>query len=84
MPYVPAIKRKCELCGGEHRNRLMNICNECRFGNCIECGALLDGNKPRQYCLECYRERLASLVRYGRGGKKKVNPVPPPDTVQEL
>jgi len=48
--------RTCEKCGLPHKNRVCNMCNECRYGkNCMKCGK----EKNKEYlkyktCYNCY------------------------------
>lgn len=46
--------KSCELCGSSHRNRSINRCNNCRFGNCQECGCLLDPRPRLPMCMNCW------------------------------
>ena len=44
-------RRTCHICDKEHRNRVVNRCNECRIGLCDKC----DIRIPDQYdkCYKC-------------------------------
>ena len=36
--FCDAKGRRCEKCDEPHRNRIVNRCNDCRFGVCDDCG----------------------------------------------
>lgn len=35
-------RRTCSICGDEHRNRIVNRCNDCRWGLCDHCDKEID------------------------------------------
>jgi hypothetical protein len=44
-------RRTCSKCGEEHRNRIVNRCNDCRWGMCDYCDRTID---PKyRVCYNC-------------------------------
>ena len=69
MPYVKNPVKHCETCGEVHTNRVSNQCNSCRFGNCQECGCIIDdGNSRSTLCYDCYLLKLSLMRRKALGG----------------
>ena len=44
-------KKLCSICGEEHRNIIVNKCNDCRIGLCDICGC--DINEKYSKCYNC-------------------------------
>jgi hypothetical protein len=44
-------RRTCHICGEEHRNRIVNRCNDCRVGRCDDCG--IDIKSQYKKCWGC-------------------------------
>ena len=44
-------RRTCHLCGEEHKNRIVNRCNECRVGLCDKCDCEID--ESYKLCYSC-------------------------------
>jgi len=69
--------RSCEKCNAPHRNRVVNRCNDCRFGVCDDCGD--DCNSSYSRCGLCnYKKKVVIDVDddiCGCGAKK--NPAYP-------
>ena len=49
--FVRYNSRTCEECGEPHRNRIVNLCNDCRKNVCEKCGEECD--YPYRYCASC-------------------------------
>ena len=48
--FCPKSGRTCEICGEEHRNRIVNRCNDCRIGLWDGCRREID-----EIYTKCYR-----------------------------
>ena len=43
--------RTCDICGEKHKNRIVNRCNDCRYGICDYCDKNID--KKYKICFNC-------------------------------
>jgi hypothetical protein len=44
-------RRTCSICGEEHRNRIVNRCNDCRWGLCDHCDKKI--HEKYKVCYKC-------------------------------
>lgn len=52
--FVSKCKRTCNVCGMNHKNRKLNLCNSCKRGICLKCENKFDSdNDKRSYCYDC-------------------------------
>jgi hypothetical protein len=49
--FIPKNGRSCSTCGGPHKNRVVNRCNDCRVGVCDGCDVDID--KRYKKCYTC-------------------------------
>ena len=49
--FLPKSGRTCELCDEPHKNRIVNRCNDCRFGICDKCNKKCNSNY--KLCFDC-------------------------------
>ena len=42
-------RRTCSICGEEHQNRIVNRCNDCRWGICDYCDKEIDDKYKKCY-----------------------------------
>ena len=52
--FLPEKKkgRSCEDCGGSHRNRSVNLCNDCKYKKCSKCNK--NNDNGYKICFNCY------------------------------
>lgn len=49
--FIEKNTRTCEKCGNQHKNRVVNRCNQCRIGHCDKCNKII--NKKYKKCYRC-------------------------------
>jgi hypothetical protein len=54
--------KSCSNCGKSHRNRVTDLCNECRpkkeYPLCITCNEKKVYSKTHTICKECFKKEL--------------------------
>jgi len=40
--FIEKNTRTCEKCGNQHKNRVVNRCNQCRIGHCDKCNKIIN------------------------------------------
>jgi hypothetical protein len=55
--FMPKNKsgRTCERCKNPHKNRVVNLCNECRYKYCKDCG-IEKFDKKYKLCYNCWNK----------------------------